>query len=99
MRDESTARKMQEAAMDYVSYVLDTALSPDRQKSDIKPGHVLVGWQCGFEPLFVAVVGAYDHENVDETEAEEIALDYLDEIKWFGDGVEGREPDYIIKVR
>lgn len=81
----------------YVSHVLDTALSPNRAKSDIGTGSMLVSFQCGFEPLVVAVVGAYDGEQVEAEEAEEIAVDYLEEIGWFGE--EGpREADLVIAV-
>ena len=53
----------------------------------------LVGWQCGFEPLFVAV-HSYLDVRIDDQEAEEMAADYLEEIGWFADG---RKPaDYII---
>lgn len=80
-------------ALPYVSYVLDTALSPDHSVADVGPGAVLVGWQCGFEPLFVAVVATYTAP--DEDEAVEIATDYLEEIGWFGGAV--REPDFVLK--
>lgn len=59
---------------------------------------VLVGWQCGFEPLFVAVhshMGAGADYEIDDEEAEELATDYLRERGWFGDNE--REPDYIIR--
>ena len=82
----------------YISYVIDTALSLD-QKLD-KDTATLVGWQLGFEPMFVAVQDAYTDESgcrdiVQENEAVEIAMDYLKEINWF-DG-EPIEPDYVIK--
>ena len=77
-------------AIPYVSYVVDTALwggtLAERQATacgvDLaNPDVTLVGWQCGFEPLFVAVVdclgGAPDMD-----EAEELATDYLTEIDW-----------------
>lgn len=73
-------------ALPYVSHVLDTALSPDHNVSEIGKGTYLVGWQCGFEPLFVAVIGSYT-EAVDEQDAEEIAADWLDEIGWFATGI------------
>lgn len=55
---------------------------------------VLVGWQCGFEPLFVAV-HSYLDVKLDEDEAEEMAADYLEEKGWFGG--ERKEADYIIR--
>lgn len=55
----------------------------------------LVGWQCGFEPLFVAVHSYLDVE-LDDCEAEEMAADYLEEIGWFGASGR-RDADYIIE--
>ena len=57
-------------------------------------GSVLIGWQCGFEPLFVAV-HSYLDVRLDDGEAEEMAKEYLDEIGWFADGPIGA--DYIIR--
>lgn len=55
---------------------------------------VLVGWQCGFEPLFVAV-HSYLDVKLSDGECAELASDYLSEIGWFSG--EPREPDYIIR--
>lgn len=82
-------------AIPYVSHVLDTALSPDHTVDEIGPGTYLVGWQCGFEPVFVAIIPSYTE--ADESEAEEIATDYLEEIGWFG-ASNPHEADYIIRV-
>jgi hypothetical protein len=78
----------------YVSYILDTALSPDHKLHDIGIGTFLVGWQAGFEPLVVAVTAGYT-EAIDESDAEEIAADYLREIKWSDDL---QDADYVVKV-
>lgn len=59
-----------------------------------KYSSVLVGWQCGFEPLFIAVHSYLDVELSDE-EAAALAMDYLEERKWFSR--EPTEPDYIIR--
>ena len=56
---------------------------------------VLIGWQCGSEPLFVAVHSYLDVRLDDDDEAIEMATDFLAEIKWFADGP--REPDYFIR--
>ena len=96
-----------EDALPYVAKIVDTALSvQDCIGSDA--GQMLegkkcklVGWQCGFEPHFIAVVDAYDCE-VDDDEAEEIAVDYLEEKNWFVVDDMGypdkrdRTPDYVI---
>lgn len=79
-------------ALPYVSYTIDDALSADRQP--ISESARLVGWQCGFEPLFVAVQSYLPGITLDDEEAEEIATDYLREIGWFnGDPTPA---DYII---
>lgn len=53
----------------------------------------LIGWQCGFEPMFVAV-WSYLGVRLDDDDAVEIAKDYLAEIRWFNG--EPTAPDYII---
>lgn len=72
-------------AFNYVGYCVDDALSP-REISAIPKDRTkvrLVGWECGFEPMFVAV-WSYLGTLIDDLEAEEIATDYLEEIGWFG---------------
>ncbi len=62
---------------------------------DYKYPSVLVGWQCGFEPLFVAV-HSYLDVRLDDEEAIEMAQEYLEERGWFGaDGP--TEPDYVVR--
>jgi hypothetical protein len=79
-------------ALEYVSFCLDDALS-ERRIEDMPANARLVGWQCGFEPLFVAV-WSYLDVRLDDAEAEDIARDYLIERKWFaGDATDA---DYII---
>ena len=55
---------------------------------------VLVGWQCGFEPLFVAV-HSYLDVRINDGEAEDMAAEYLEEIGWFSDN--RVDCDYIIR--
>lgn len=70
----------------------DNALSP-REAHEMPADATLVGWQCGYEPLFVAV-WSYLGGVVPEDEAEAIAADYLEEIGWFTDGPE--PADYVL---
>ena len=70
-------------ALEYVSYCVDDALC-ERNIADMPENARLVGWQCGFEPLFVAV-WSYLGVKLSEEEAEEIAIDLLEEKKWFTD--------------
>lgn len=71
----------------------DDSLPSSERKGHQYPS-VLVGWQCGFEPLFVAVHSYLDVE-LDDDEVVEMATDYLAERKWFSG--EPTEPDYIIR--
>jgi hypothetical protein len=81
-----------EDVLPYVSFAVDDSLNP-RELSEIPADARLVGWQCGFEPLFVAV-WSYLGVTLTDEEAEEIAMDLLTERGWF-DG-EPREADFII---
>jgi hypothetical protein len=88
-----------EMAIPYISYCVDDALA-ERSIADMPANARLVGWQCGFEPLFVAVwsylgptTGGSDR--VDDDEAVEVAVGLLVEKNWFG-GREPTDPDYII---
>jgi hypothetical protein len=81
-----------EQAIDYISFCVDDALAV-RSIDDMPANARLVGWQCGFEPLFVAV-WSYLGVRLDDDEAADIASDLLDERKWFTDGP--TPPDYII---
>jgi hypothetical protein len=80
-------------ALKYVSYVVDDALSILPLSKLDKKNAVLVGWQCGFEPLFVAVQ-SYLNVKITEDEAEDIARDLLEEKKWFSK--EPKDADYIL---
>jgi hypothetical protein len=92
-------------AKPYVAFVVDDAGSGRELGEDIhavirEEGNefdypsVLVGWQCGFEPLFVAVHSYLDVE-LDDDEAEEMARDYLAERGWFNG--EPRDADFVIR--
>ena len=80
-------------ALPYIAYVLDDALNT-HPVSEMLPNATLVGWQCGFEPMFVAVQSYLPDTTVDELDAVDIATDYLSEIGWFAD--EPTEPDYVL---
>lgn len=78
-------------AIQYVGHIVDTALSADRKDYQLASTR-FVGWQCGFEPMFIAVCSDYGIPDMDE--AEDIAADYLEEIGWFSNG---RKPaDYVL---
>ena len=89
-------------ALKYVAYVVDDSGCGRRLHDDqhaivrdepYRHPSVLVGWQCGFEPLFVAV-HSYLDVAITDADAEEIAQEYLAEIGWFGG--EATDADYII---
>ncbi|MBT2325505.1 hypothetical protein J7E62_24535 [Variovorax paradoxus] len=83
-------------ALPYVGHCVDDTLNHTEgcRSHDIPDNARLVGWQCGFEPMFVAVWSYLDIRLEDE-EAIDIAIDLLDEIGWFN-GEPPREPDHVI---
>jgi len=87
-RDQTMTR---DQAIPYISYCVDDALA-ERDIADMPANARLVGWQCGFEPMFVAV-WSYLGSELDESEAEEIATDLLTEKNWFH---EIKPADYVI---
>lgn len=80
-------------ALPYIGYCVDDALS-ERNTSNMPANARLIGWQCGFEPMFVAVWSHLTDIALDDDEAIERATDLLTEKKWFADGP--TEPDYVI---
>lgn len=85
-------------ATPYIGYCLDDALS-ERQVADMPANARLVGWQCGFEPMFVAVWSCLgdtqgNTDRLDDDSAVELAIDLLAEKKWFAG--EPTDPDYVI---
>jgi hypothetical protein len=80
-----------EQAIPYVGYCVDDALS-ERQIADMPTDARLIGWQCGFEPMFVAV-WSYLGVTLDTDDAIDIATDLLREKQWFS--YEPTEPDHI----
>jgi hypothetical protein len=85
-----------EQALPYVLYAVDDALA-ERKLDEVPPYARLVGWQCGFEPLFVAVwsyLSEDPNDQPDYAEASELATDLLAEKNWFSG--EPTEPDYVI---
>lgn len=64
-----------------VSYYLDDSLNVV-EAYEVTAKVVLVCFQCGFEPLIVAVRSYLPDTRVPEDEAIEIAEDYLREIGW-----------------
>jgi hypothetical protein len=92
-----------EQAIPYVSFVVDDALNGRRlgfgindirESEPFNHASILIGWQCGFEPLFVAVHSYLDVE-LDDDEAIELATDFLSEREWFAS--EPSEPDYLLR--
>ena len=95
-----------EHAKEFVGYVVDDtgcgrivgddmhAVVREDHKGGFEYGSVLVGWQCGFESMFVAV-HSYLDVKLDSEECIEMATEYLDEIGWFSeDG--SRHPEHVI---
>jgi hypothetical protein len=80
-------------ALPYVSFGVDDALA-FRLASEAPADARLVGWQCGFEPVFVAVWSYLPGVRIDDTDAIELATDALEDRQWFADGPS--DPDYIL---
>lgn len=81
-------------AWPYIGYYVDSALA-ERKQEEMPVNARLIGWQCGFEPMFVAVWSMFEDVKLDDDEAVEIATDLLVEKKWFTGGVP-TDPDYIL---
>jgi hypothetical protein len=88
-------------AREYVSLIVDNAGSARTARPEnVLPTDWLVGWQCGFEPAFVAVRSylsdtAGNPDVIDDAEeAIELATDYLAEVNWFNGAA--REPDHLL---
>jgi len=71
--------------LEFVAFCVDDALA-------IR--HIVVGWQTGFETVFVAV-WSYLDVGIDDDEAEDLTKDLLNEMKWFGG--EPTDADYILR--
>ena len=78
-------------AMPYIAHCVDDALS-ERDVGDMPGNARLVGWQCGFEPMFVAV-WSYLGGRLDDEEAMDLAIDLLLEKGWMTDIT---APDYVL---
>lgn len=83
--------------MDYVAFGVDDAMA-------IRPTHEIptnlskvrfVGWQCGFEPMVVAVWSYLPDSLVDESEAEELAAEALLDRGWFANS-EPQPADFVL---
>jgi hypothetical protein len=73
-------------AIPYVSFTIDSHRNI-KPVSRVPDNAILVGWQCGFEPLFVAV-------DSDIGDPEQIATSFLEKRCWFSG--EPTECDYYI---
>lgn len=83
-------------ALPYVSHCLDDALCVRTLADMPEERRVrLIGWQCGYEPMFVAI-WSYLGGRLADDEAVAIAKDYLTEIGWFADAAADNEPDFIL---
>ena len=93
--DSMAGRKLHADPHAIVREVGENMIGDDDSTVNFEYASILIGWQCGFEPLFVAV-HSYIDVRLDDDEAEEMAREWLEEIEWFGEN-EHREADYIIR--
>lgn len=85
-----------EQARSYVGHCVDDSANP-RAISEIPTPDTnvrYVGWQCGAEPMVVAVWSYLPGVTVGDDEAAELAVDLLLEKLWFEMGP--AEPDFIL---
>lgn len=85
MRIEEAQKYLRNDAVDDALAVRSAAERPTNAR--------FVGWECGAEPMFIAV-WSYLGVRLDEDEAAELAMDHLAEIGWFAGPP--RDPDYIL---
>jgi hypothetical protein len=80
----------------HVDYCVDDSLNR-RSTMDIPDPDTnvrYVGWQCGAEPMFVAVWSYLPNLRLSADDAAELATDLLTEIGWFSG--EPTDPDFIL---
>lgn len=101
--------KTKTALLPYVSHIVDDALGNGLFKTadefrakmqrnpELLPLARFVGWQCGFEPMIVAVVSYLPGITPDADIACELAEDYMREqhLSWFADPT-NTEPDFVL---
>jgi hypothetical protein len=80
-------------ASQYIGHCVDDT-GKARWLKDMPRNARLVGWQCGFEPMFVAVWSYLPNTRLDDADAEELAADYLSEIGWFAE--DPTPADYVL---
>lgn len=86
LTDEQCDMLNQDRIKELTSFVVDDALA-EHPVSAIKDRYdvTYVGFDAGFEPLYVAVISYLPGCTVDAEAACEIAIDLLLEKKWFAD--------------
>jgi hypothetical protein len=86
--------------LEYVAWVVDDAGCGRHPGADehakVTKYSTLVGWQCGFEPLVVAVNSYLPGVMIEADEAVDLATDLLDEKRWFSDGPV--VPDFVFEA-
>lgn len=83
--------------LENTAYVLDDSLNEHsiaELTGEKLESAIFVVYQCGFEPMAVAVVSYMPNVKITEEEAEEIAKDFLIEKNWFSG--EPRDADYFV---
>lgn len=77
-------RLLREQALSNISYWVDDACNCGTYKGqEIPDGAWLVLWDCGFEPLVVAAWSYLPGAELEPSEAEDLAREFLLEQGWF----------------
>ena len=81
-----TAAPNRKQALEYVGHVITPDGKKLPEKSLDPKTAILVGWQCGFEPMYVAIQDEDGDElSLSDSDAEGIAKKYLTKINWFSE--------------
>lgn len=80
--------------IEYVGHHVDDTMSTEEKP--ITKNTRLVGFQCGFEPMVVAVHSYLPDCSCDDNEAEELAVDLLEEHGWFNGSSREHAADFIL---
>ena len=79
-------KSIRNAVEKYIGYKVDDALNGEQwtdqgaEEDTVTDRDWLLGWQCGFEPVFVVCRSYLPDVTLDRSDAIEYAIDYLKEI-------------------
>ena len=92
-------KSIRNAVEKYIGYKVDDALNGEQwtNEESVSDRDWLLGWQCGFEPVFVVCRSYLSDATLDRSDAIEYAIDYLKEIGWFSEPENDNWPDFELE--